>query len=84
MLQGVWRAAIHNPMRIYKVAYNLSATKQVSFAPLPLGSFSITHFFLTHSHSHITHVLVETSVHSQLFTARCAIKTQLFAPQDYK
>jgi hypothetical protein len=26
-MQGVWRAAIHNPMRIYKVAYNLTTIK---------------------------------------------------------
>ena len=26
-LQGVWRAAIHNPMRIYKIAYNLTTIK---------------------------------------------------------
>jgi hypothetical protein len=27
--QGNWRAAIYNPMRVYKMAYNLSAEKHV-------------------------------------------------------
>ncbi len=26
--QGVWRAAIYNPMRIYKLGYNLTTTKE--------------------------------------------------------
>lgn len=27
-VQGVWRAAIYNPMRIYKLGYNLTTTKE--------------------------------------------------------
>lgn len=28
LTQGVWRAAIYNPMRIYKLSYNLTASKE--------------------------------------------------------